>query len=63
MKTLSLCIPTFNRSDFLSDLFESLTFNSSKDFELIIVDNCSTDNTFETVCNFKKKIKYPIFFK
>ncbi|MDC0382748.1 glycosyltransferase family 2 protein [Flavobacteriaceae bacterium] len=61
MKTLSLCIPTFNRSDFLSDLFESLTFNSSKDFELIIVDNCSTDNTFETVCNFKKKLNIQYF--
>ena len=61
MKTLSLCIPTFNRSDFLSDLLESLTFNSSKDFELVIVDNCSTDNTFETVCNFKKKLNIQYF--
>lgn len=56
MKTLSLCIPTFNRSDFLSDLLESLTFNRSKDFEILIIDNNSSDNTYETVHKFKNKL-------
>lgn len=61
MKTLSLCIPTFNRSDFLNDLLNSLIFNKSKDFEIIIVDNNSTDNTFEIVNNFKTKLSIHYF--
>jgi glycosyltransferase involved in cell wall biosynthesis len=42
---LSVCIPTFNRSERLMEIvLELLTFEHP-DFRIVITDNCSTDNT------------------
>lgn len=45
MKTLSICIPTYNRSIQLEELVRSLLEVDSNDFEVVITNNCSTDNT------------------
>ena len=45
MKTLSICIPTYNRSTQLEELVKSLLEVESADFEVVITNNCSTDNT------------------
>ena len=44
---LSICIPTFNYSRFLPEAIESVLVQSFADFELLIIDDCSTDNTAE----------------
>jgi glycosyltransferase involved in cell wall biosynthesis len=49
MPKISVCIPTYNHAHFLIDAVKSVTEQTCKDFELIIVDNCSTDNTSEVV--------------
>ncbi len=42
---VSVIIPTFNRLEFLKEAVESVEKQSSRDFELIIVDDGSTDGT------------------
>ncbi|MFR2405056.1 MAG: glycosyltransferase family 2 protein, partial [Eubacterium callanderi] len=43
-KEISVVIPNFNGEAFLENCLNSLKEQSFKDFEVIIVDDCSTDN-------------------
>ncbi len=45
----SIVIPTYNRATFLPKVIESFLNQTFQDFELIIVDDGSTDNTEEVV--------------
>lgn len=48
MKPLvSVCIPTFNYGRFIPEAIRSVLSQSHSDFELIVVDNASTDATVE----------------
>ncbi|OIQ20710.1 MAG: hypothetical protein BM556_01865 [Bacteriovorax sp. MedPE-SWde] len=49
---ISVIIPTFNRSDFVIKAIESVLTQSYKDFELIIVDDGSTDDTQERLSSY-----------
>lgn len=44
--------PTYNRADLLQTLYDSLRRQSFKDFEWVVVDDGSTDNTEEVVSAF-----------
>lgn len=60
--TLTIFTPTYNRAHLLPRLFSSLQDQINKDFTWLIVDDGSTDNTYEVIENFKKttdlKIEY-----
>lgn len=49
MKSLTVFTPSFNRSDLLPRLYESLCNQSDKDFCWLIIDDGSKDNTLEIV--------------
>ncbi len=49
MALISLCIPTFNRAQFLAEAIDSVLSQSFGDFELLVVDNASTDDTASVV--------------
>jgi glycosyltransferase involved in cell wall biosynthesis len=49
---VSVCIPVYNGSDYIAKSIESVLAQTYKDFQLIVVDNCSTDNTEEIIRNF-----------
>ena len=49
---ISIVLPSFNRAQVLPKAVESILRQTYKDFELIIVDDGSTDNTADVVKNF-----------
>lgn len=59
-KLISIIIPTFNRAHTLPKAIESVLNQSANNWELIIIDDGSTDNTKEVLGDFVKddKIKY-----
>lgn len=59
MPKVSVCIPTYNRAKFLQESIESVLAQTYRDFELIICNNASTDNTIDIVKSFKDpRIKF-----
>ncbi len=56
---VSVIIPTHNRANLLKRAIKSVLSQGYRDFELIIVDDASTDGTESTVNNFQdSRIKY-----
>ena len=55
----SIIIPTYNRADFLPKAIESVLAQTYTEWELIIVDDGSTDNTCEVISQYKdERITY-----
>jgi len=49
MPLISVCIPVFNGENYIKESIDSVLNQTEKRFELVIVDNCSTDKTIEIV--------------
>lgn len=60
MKTLTVFTPTYNRAYTLQRTYESLCKQTSLDFEWLIVDDGSTDNTEELVEEWKNDANFLI---
>ena len=54
--TISVIVPTYNEKATLGKCIESLDFQTHNDFEIIVVDDGSTDNTQSVVRNIKYQI-------
>jgi len=55
----SVCIPTYNRANSLKSAIESVLKQDFDDYEIVITDNASVDNTEEIVQSFSSpKIRY-----
>lgn len=57
---VSIIIPTYNEESDISECLKSLATQSIKNFEIIIVDDGSTDRTLEVIKNFKNENKEKI---
>jgi len=58
---VTVCLPTYNSREFLTQAIDSILEQTFTDFELIISDDCSTDNTPEVIRSYLQKdsrIKY-----
>src|ERR1700693_1422352 len=56
---LTIAIPTFNSAHFLPDAVASIMRQGLDDFEILILDNASEDNTEEVVRSFEnRRIRY-----
>jgi len=56
---LTIAIPTFNSAHFLPDAITSIMRQGLDDFEILIIDNASEDNTEEVVRSFENpRIRY-----
>ena len=59
-KTLSIIIPNFNKGKFISKTLDSILLQSVLPNEIIIIDDCSTDNSVEIIKYYETK--YPNLF-
>ena len=50
---ISVLMTAFNRENYIADAIESVLASTYRDFELIIVDDCSTDKTVEIIRNYE----------
>ena len=57
---LTIFTPTFNRAYIIKNLYDSLTAQTNKDFEWLIVDDGSSDNTEEIISSFALERKINI---
>jgi glycosyltransferase involved in cell wall biosynthesis len=55
---VSVIIPTYNRSRFLSETLDSVLNQTYKDTEIIVVDDGSTDGTAQLVRKYARRIRY-----
>lgn len=62
---LSICIPTYNRAEFLGALFDSIL--SQRDYgcqlEVVVSDNASTDNTSEIIELYKGRFENLVYYR
>lgn len=60
---LSICIPTYNRANYLEETIESILPQLDNESELVISDNASSDNTQVLVKSYMEKYKNITYFR
>lgn len=55
MPTVSIITPTYNSADFVAETIVAIQAQTYTDWELLITDDCSTDNTVEIVKKFAEQ--------
>jgi len=56
---VSVCIPSFNKAEYLGDTIESILCQTYRNFQILVVDNCSTDHTHEMIqSKYRQKLLY-----
>lgn len=55
MPTVSVITPCYNGSKYLSDCIESVLSQTYDDWEMLIVDDCSTDNSVDIIREYVQK--------
>jgi glycosyltransferase involved in cell wall biosynthesis len=59
MHRVSVCVPTYNRCHILAQTLQTILRQTYTEFELVVVDNCSTDETEAVVHSFNDgRIRY-----
>jgi glycosyltransferase involved in cell wall biosynthesis len=58
----TLFVPTFNRAETIGETIRSLENSRFRDFEVIIIDDGSEDQTFLVVARERKAITFPLTF-
>jgi glycosyltransferase involved in cell wall biosynthesis len=53
--TVSVLMTAYNRPRFVVEAIESVLASSFEDFELIVVDDCSTDDTYDTAHAYERR--------
>ncbi len=63
MPYFSIIVPVYNRVGEVEDLLESLSVQSSKDFEVVLVEDGSTERCGEVAAKYSGKIDVKYFYK
>jgi len=57
---VTVCTPTFNRAALLGRVFESLQAQTARNFEWLVVDDGSTDDTRDRVESWRSEANFPV---
>jgi len=60
---VSIILPTYNGNRFIEQAIESVLKQSYENFELIIIDDDSIDNTAEVICRFSERDSRILYLK
>lgn len=52
MPKVSVFLTSYNHGEFIYESIDSILKQTFSDFELVIVDDCSTDNSWDIICSF-----------
>lgn len=63
MPKISILIANYNNGHFFKDAFESLINQTEKDWEAIIIDDCSTDNSVNVIKKMIEDDKRFVFYR
>ncbi|MCJ7631313.1 glycosyltransferase, partial [Candidatus Bathyarchaeota archaeon] len=55
MVLVSVIMPSYNHAQYISEAIESVLEQNIRDIELIIIDDCSRDNSKEIILNYAKR--------
>jgi glycosyltransferase involved in cell wall biosynthesis len=60
---ISVILPNYNHAAFLQERIDSILFQTYEDFELIILDDCSSDNSREIIEKYKdhRKVSHIVY--
>lgn len=58
MGKVSIIIPTFNRRDYITIALDSVRVQTYKDYEIIIIDDGSSDDTKEVLKPYQENVRY-----
>lgn len=58
MPLVSVCIPTYNRRRYLGETLRSVFAQTYSDFEVVVIDDGSTDDTAEMIKNCGLNVRY-----
>ena len=63
MTTVSVLIPNYNHAQFLKERIDSVLNQTHQDFEVIIMDDCSADNSKDIIESYRsnKKISHIVY--
>jgi lipopolysaccharide biosynthesis glycosyltransferase len=60
---VSVVMSCYNRQDYVKDAIESILNQTYTDFEFIIIDDCSTDNTAKIIKSYAEQDKRIVFIR
>ena len=63
MPYFSVIVPVYNRRDEVEDLLKSLTLQTDKDFEIILVEDGSTDPCEDIALSYASQLDLRYFYK
>lgn len=58
---VSICIPNYNSAEFIEDAIQSCLDQTYKNLEIIVVDNCSSDESWQVIQKFSIHEKLRVF--